>query len=62
MTPEEKIMRALNGISPTARAWSDSRYMAALIEGATEMEGPELIEYIRLLVQLSYDQGAESGK
>ncbi len=58
MSVDDEIRKALDNISPTARAWSDSRFMASLIAGAAELEGPELIEYIRVLVQLSYDQGA----
>ncbi|WP_420584915.1 hypothetical protein [Ruegeria sp.] len=58
MDPEEDIQKILDSISPEAKAWSDSMYMSALITGAEGLEGEELRGYIRILVQLSYDEAA----
>lgn len=58
MDIKDRIERILDEISPQARAWSDNRYMSALITAAAELEGQDLHEYIRILVQLSYDEGA----
>ena len=61
MDPEKDIQQILDNISPEAKAWSDSMYMAALINGAVGLEGEELRGYIRILVQLSYEEGAAAG-
>ncbi len=61
MAADEEIQKVLDNISPEAVAWSRSHSMSVLIAAAMGMQGQELREFIKLLVQLSYDQGAGGG-
>ncbi|MDP5216895.1 hypothetical protein Q5Y75_06670 [Ruegeria sp. 2205SS24-7] len=49
MTPEEEIKQALDNISAEARAWSHSPDVSAFVAGAVELEGEELVQFVRLV-------------
>ncbi|WP_372575023.1 hypothetical protein [Ruegeria jejuensis] len=60
MTPEDEIKQVLDSISPKARAWSRSPDVTAFVAGAVELEGEELAEFVRVVAQLTYDEGRRS--
>ena len=57
MTSEDEIKQALDSISPEAVAWSHGRNASTLIDGARHLEGEELVENMRSIAQMAYDEG-----